>query len=133
MLKAEEQCVLWWEFYFSIRVFSYRFRKEYSLKDISNHLTFEQSPNCEIYYLEINTRSILSWKILINSFLANILFLYPLKTPENPWFTGAFKGWKVVTLATNGLRRDFPSLESSHFYSTWWEHWPYMGDSHSVN
>ena len=28
---------------------------------------------------------------IINSFLANIPILYPLKTPENLWFSGGIK------------------------------------------
>ena len=39
---------------------------------------------------------------IINSFLANIPILYPLKTPENLWFSGVFWGYKM-------------------------EHWPEMG------
>ena len=40
---------------------------------------------------------------IINSFLANIPILYPLKTPENLWFSGVFWGYKMGTLARNGL------------------------------
>ena len=36
----------------------------------------------------------------INPFLANVPILYPLKTPEN---LGAFSGYKMGTLARNGL------------------------------
>ena len=38
-------------------------------------------------------------KTFINPFQANVPILYPLKSPENLWFSGVFKGIK-------------------------WEHWP---------
>ena len=41
---------------------------------------------------------------LINPFLANVPILYPLKTPENQKFSGVFRGYKIWTLARNGLR-----------------------------
>ena len=44
---------------------------------------------------------------LLNPFLANIPILYPLKTPENRWFSGVFKGYKIGTLATNGLKKPY--------------------------
>ena len=31
-------------------------------------------------------------------------YLYPLKTPENLWFSGVFRGYKMGILARNGLR-----------------------------
>ena len=37
------------------------------------------------YYCLIDT-----W--LLNPFLANVSILYPLKTPENLWFSGVFRG-----------------------------------------
>ena len=40
---------------------------------------------------------------LLSSFLANDPILYPLKTPENLWFSGVFRGYKMGTLARNGL------------------------------
>ena len=40
---------------------------------------------------------------LINRFLANVLILYPLKTPENLWFSGVFRGYKMGALARNRL------------------------------
>ena len=40
---------------------------------------------------------------LINLFLVNIPILYPLKTLENRWFSGVFRGYKMETLARNGL------------------------------
>ena len=39
---------------------------------------------------------------IFNPFLANVPILYPLKTPENLWFSGLFGGIK-------------------------WKHWPEMG------
>ena len=44
-----------------------------------------------------------------NSFLANAPILYPLKTPENLWLSGIFKGYKMRTLAINGKKRRFLS------------------------
>ena len=35
-------------------------------------------------------------------FLANVTILYPLKTPENLWFSNVFRGYKMETLAKNG-------------------------------
>ena len=40
---------------------------------------------------------------LYNLFVANVLILHPLKTPENLWFSGVFKECKMGTLAANGL------------------------------
>ena len=39
----------------------------------------------------------------VNPFPANISILYPLKTPENLWFSGVFREYKMGTLAGNGL------------------------------
>ena len=39
----------------------------------------------------------------INPFLANVPILHPLKTPENERFSDVFRGYKLGTLATNGL------------------------------
>ena len=41
--------------------------------------------------------------ILVNPFLANVPILYPLKTPENQRFSDVFRGYKMGTLARNGL------------------------------
>ena len=41
----------------------------------------------------------------LNPFLANVPFFYLLKTPENLWFSGVFRGYKIGTLARNGLKR----------------------------
>ena len=48
-----------------------------------------------------------------NPFLANVPILYPLKTPENQRFSGVFRGYKMGTLARNGLnvhRNYIPNL-----------------------
>ena len=41
----------------------------------------------------------------INPFLASILILYTLKTLENLRFFDVFRGYKMRTLAKNGLQR----------------------------
>ena len=43
----------------------------------------------------------------INPFLAKISILHPLKTPENLWFSGVFRGYKMV--ARNVLMSYFKS------------------------
>ena len=44
-------------------------------------------------------------RIVFNPFLANIPILYHLKTPENQRFSGVFRGYKMETLARNGLTK----------------------------
>ena len=44
------------------------------------------------------------YNLFINQFLANVPILYPLKTPENQRFFGVFRGYKMGTLARNGLK-----------------------------
>ena len=47
-----------------------------------------------------------SWQkceVEVNPFPASIPVLYPLKTLENLWFSGVFRGYKFGTLAGNGL------------------------------
>ena len=39
----------------------------------------------------------------LNSVLANVPISYVLKTPENQRFSGVFRGYKMGTLARNGL------------------------------
>ena len=59
-----------------------------------------------------------SWIMcLINPFLANVPILYPLKTPENLWLFGVFRGYKMGTLARNRLTcsRDY-LYNSSEIY-----------------
>ena len=42
-------------------------------------------------------------KFQINPILANVPILYPLKRPENLWFSSVFREYKMGTLARNGL------------------------------
>ena len=39
-----------------------------------------------------------------NSFLANVLILYPVKTPEKQMFPGVLSGYKIGTLTRNDLK-----------------------------
>ena len=48
----------------------------------------------------------------INPFLAYVPILYPLETPENLWFSGVFRGYKMGTLARNGLISELKSFHS---------------------
>ena len=43
--------------------------------------------------------------------LANVHILCPLKTPENLWFSGVFRGYKMGTFARNGLKNSYPGAE----------------------
>ena len=43
-------------------------------------------------------------KSRFNQLLANIPTSYPLKTPENVWFSGVFRGYKIGTFARNELQ-----------------------------
>ena len=43
----------------------------------------------------------------LNSVLANAPISYVLKTPENLWFSGVFRGYRMGTLARNGLMHFF--------------------------
>ena len=47
----------------------------------------------------------------INPFLANVPILYPLKTPENLWFSSVFRGYKMGKLARNGLEPNLTTCE----------------------
>ena len=49
------------------------------------------------------TPLLLSPFVSINPFLANVPILYPLKTPENLWFSGVFRRYKMGTLVRNEL------------------------------
>ena len=40
---------------------------------------------------------------LVNLFLTSVSVLYLLKTPENLWFSGAFRGYEKGILARNEL------------------------------
>ena len=50
------------------------------------------------HFISINSLNI------INSFLINVPIFYPLKTPENPWFSGVYRRYRMGTLAKNGLK-----------------------------
>ena len=41
---------------------------------------------------------------VINPLLAKVPILWPLKTPENNWILGVFRGYKTGTLSRNGLK-----------------------------
>ena len=45
----------------------------------------------------------------LNPFLANVPILYPLKTPENLWFSGVFRGYKMGAFARNWFNVSFLS------------------------
>ena len=53
----------------------------------------------------------------INPFLANIPALYLLKTPENIWFSGVFRGYKMGKLTSNGLKASGKMLISDQIVS----------------
>ena len=40
---------------------------------------------------------------MTNPILSNVTISYPLKTPENLWFSGVFRGYEIGTLARNEL------------------------------
>ena len=46
---------------------------------------------------------LLDHEAYVKPFLANAPILYPLKTPENIWFSGVFRASKMRTLVRNGL------------------------------
>ena len=39
----------------------------------------------------------------VNLFLADVPFLYPLKIPQNLWFSSVFRGYEMGALTRNGL------------------------------
>ena len=45
-------------------------------------------------------------QLKVNPFPAKIPILHPLKTPENQRFSGVFRGYKMGTLAGNGLKKN---------------------------
>ena len=45
---------------------------------------------------------------VINPFMANVPVLYTLKTPENLWFSGVFREYKMEILARIGLTDFMP-------------------------
>ena len=56
-------------------------------------------------------------RVVFNPFLANVPILYPLKTPENQKFSGVFMGYKMGTLAKNGLIFYKPTNLVDHFHN----------------
>ena len=57
-----------------------------------------------------------------NSFHATALFLHPLKTLENLWFSAMFRGWREIPVAWNGLK---------YVTKTFLEHITYLKTSQS--
>ena len=49
--------------------------------------------------------------LIINLFLINVSILYPLKTAKNQRFSGTFRGYKLGTLARNGLKWIYLSFD----------------------
>ena len=73
-----------------------------SRHDISYSLTVSRLNEYRIIALIIKV----IWKLFIgilNPFLAYAPLLYPLKTPEKQRPSGVFRGYKMETLARNGL------------------------------
>ena len=66
-----------------------------------NKLTFDTRDHCNISISIF--REIHSSLSSLNPFLINAPILYPLKTPENQRFSDVFRGYKIGTLARNGL------------------------------
>ena len=48
-----------------------------------------------------------------NLFQVNVVFLYPLKTSENLWFSDVFRGYRKGTLTWNGLIKQDSKLFGS--------------------
>ena len=84
-------------------------------------VSIERDSSCQASEMELFGRIVSS----INPFLAKVPILYPLKTPENLWFSGVFRGYKIGTLARNGLRA-VSKVKSFLVFSCRikWEHWP---------
>ena len=57
------------------------------------------------------------------------LFLYPLKTSENPWFSNDFRGHRKRTMTWNRLTTNVPTnaLQTKRLISFWRKHWLLMG------
>ena len=51
------------------------------------------------------------WESNFNLFITNAPILYPLKTQDNIWFSGFFRGYKMGTLAGNGLLNNLRVVE----------------------
>ena len=61
--------------------------------------------NSLIFYLDIHS-VYLFFPTSFNPFLVNVSFFTPWKKLENIWFSGVFRGKKIGTLATNGLKSE---------------------------
>ena len=53
--------------------------------------------DCSLYDMDLRHE-------IVNPFLAKVLIIYPLKTPESDSFPAVFRGYKIGTLSRNGLR-----------------------------
>ena len=64
----------------------------------------------KVAYATLPYRGKVDRKILkfLKRSLVNVPILYPLKTPENFWFSGVFRGYKMETLARNGFKKLLP-------------------------
>ena len=51
--------------------------------------------------------------LVFNPFLTNVPISYPLKTPENFWFSGIFRGYQMGTLTRNELSSSFAQVLES--------------------
>ena len=74
----------------------------FSLRTAQLGLSFTSKLDWSVYKVSIA-------RTAFNPYLASVPILYPLKTPENLWFSGVFRGYKMGTLARNGLK--MPTLK----------------------
>ena len=74
-----------------------------------------------IFQYDTNSKSTMKIKYIFNQFLANILILYPIKTPENIWFSDIFKGYEIW--ARDGLTFDLNTKRWLYFISIWPCYW----------
>ena len=60
-----------------------------------------------------------------NPLLVNVPTLYPLRTPENLWFCGVFRGYKMGPLARNGLKISsyFHAHQRFRLFLPGWKAW----------
>ena len=58
----------------------------------------------QFYHVNKNNSQSESTIDTLNPFLVNVLFLHPLKTSENLWFSNIFRGYRNGTLLWNGLK-----------------------------
>ena len=70
----------------------------------NGYLKIEPAKNCQNFHNFLISQLLENRLItVVNTFLANAPILYSLKTPKNFWFSGVFRGYKMGTLARNGL------------------------------